>query len=128
MSREYLTYFAINLLKFTLMKTKRKIHFWGIVILPSKINCFILNLFNLNLLFKFVTGESFKLVNRKMLLYEILKAKLCNSKIKSWMLSFLYLLQDYREEVDSLVFHRTYTIFVFLVILFIWSVWNSGNH
>ena len=66
-----------------------KNRFWDIVILPSNINWFILNLIDLNLLFTFATRESFKLVNRKLFLHEILKAKLCNSEIKWWMLAFL---------------------------------------
>ena len=84
-----LNWFCWKFAQIDLNDNWEKNRFWDIVILPSNINWFMLNLIDLYLLFKFATRESFKLVNRKLFLYEILKAKLCNSEIKWWMLAFL---------------------------------------
>ena len=91
--------------KFTLMTTKRRSHFWGILIFLSKTNRLILNLINLNSLFKIVTREVITSLSTVKFLYKILNP---------------YTRLQRRSGFSN--------IFVFLVIFFIWFVWKSGNH
>ena len=90
--------------KFTLMTTKRQSHFWRILLFLSKTNLLILDLININSLFKIVTREVVTSLSTVKFLYKMLSAKLCISEIKWWMLAFLIPTQDYSEEVASLIF------------------------
>ena len=84
------------------MTTKRRSHFWCILIFLSKTNRLILNLINLNSLFKIVTREVITSLSTVKFLYKILNP---------------YTRLQRRSGCSSI-----------LVIFFIWFVWKSGNH